>query len=128
MFGRDVERALGRVRTGVLYLASVLSAAFTQMAVMGLSTLPAGPIVGASGGVFGLLLAYAVLFPRRMILLLIPPIPMPAWLFATVYALVELTLGISGSHSGIAHFAHLGGMAGSGVLLWRWLRGRAGGH
>lgn len=124
MFGRDVERALGRARTGALYLASVLSAAFTQMAVVGLFTFPAGPIVGASGGVFGLLLAYAVLFPRRMILLLIPPIPMPAWLFATVYALVELTLGVSGSHSGVAHFAHLGGMAGSGVLLWRWFRGR----
>ncbi|CAH0447644.1 Rhomboid protease GlpG [Ralstonia syzygii subsp. syzygii] len=124
MFGRDVERALGRARTGALYLASVLSAAFTQMAVVGFFTFPAGPIVGASGGVFGLLLAYAVLFPRRMILLLIPPIPMPAWLFATVYALVELTLGVSGSHSGVAHFAHLGGMAGSGVLLWRCFRGR----
>ncbi|WP_231409542.1 rhomboid family intramembrane serine protease [Ralstonia solanacearum] len=125
MFGRDVERTLGGVRTGVLYVASVLSAAFTQIAVMGLSTVPAVPIVGASGGVFGLLLAYAVLFPRRMILLLFPPIPMPAWLFATVYALIELTLGLSGRAANIAHFAHLGGMAGSGVLLWRWLRRRA---
>jgi membrane associated rhomboid family serine protease len=88
-----------------------------------LSILPAGPVIGASGGVFGLLLAYAVLFPNRIIVPLIPPIPMPAWVFATLYAIVELTLGVSGTEVNVAHFAHLGGMAGSGVLLWHWLHG-----
>ena len=48
---------------------------------------------------------------------------MPAWVFATLYAIVELTLDVSGTEVNVAHFAHLGGMAGSGVLLWHWLHG-----
>jgi membrane associated rhomboid family serine protease len=80
--------------------------------------------VGASGGLFGLLLGYAMLFPRRTIVLLIPPIPMPAWLFAVLYGVLELVLGISGAQSGVAHFAHLGGMAG-GWLMLRYWRGQA---
>lgn len=123
MFGRDVERTVGTRRLWLLYLASILSAAFTQIACTALGVLAAGPVVGASGGVFGLLLAYAVLFPNRTIVPLIPPIPMPAWAFATLYAIVELTLGVSGTARNVAHFAHLGGMAGSGLLLWHWLRG-----
>ena len=123
MFGRDVERTVGTPRAWLLYVSSILSAAFAQIAFTALSVLPAGPVIGASGGVFGLLLAYAVLFPNRMIVPLIPPIPMPAWVFATLYAIVELTLGVSGTEVDVAHFAHLGGMAGSGVLLWHWLHG-----
>ncbi|WP_296225672.1 rhomboid family intramembrane serine protease [Ralstonia sp. UBA689] len=125
MFGRDIERTLGGRRAWLLYMASILSAAFAQIACTVLGILPAGPVIGASGGVFGLLLAYAVLFPNRTIVLLIPPIPMPAWLFATLYAIIELTLGASGAQSNVAHFAHLGGMAGSGLLLWHWLHGAA---
>lgn len=121
MFGRDVERTVGTPRTWLLYLSSILTAAFAQIALTALSVLPAGPVIGASGGVFGLLLAYAVLFPNRTIVPLIPPIPMPAWVFATLYAVAELTLGVSGTESNVAHFAHLGGMAGSGLLLWHWL-------
>ncbi|CAJ0800050.1 Rhomboid protease GlpG [Ralstonia psammae] len=121
MFGRDVERTVGTPRTWLLYLSSILTAAFAQIALTALSVLPAGPVIGASGGVFGLLLAYAVLFPNRTIVPLIPPIPMPAWVFATLYAVVELTLGVSGTESNVAHFAHLGGMVGSGLLLWHWL-------
>ena len=123
MFGREVERAVGTRRTWLLYVSSILSAAFAQIACTVLGVLPAGPVIGASGGVFGLLLAYAVLFPNRTIILLIPPIPMPAWVFATLYAVIELTLGVSGTERDVAHFAHLGGMAGSGLLLWHWLRG-----
>lgn len=121
MFGRDVEHTLGAMRTWLLYLSSILSAAFAQIVCTILGILPAGPVIGASGGVFGLLLAYAVLFPNRTIVPLIPPIPMPAWVFATLYAVVELTLGVSEMQSNVAHFAHLGGMAGSGLLLRRWL-------
>ncbi|MCO5398862.1 rhomboid family intramembrane serine protease [Ralstonia soli] len=125
MFGRDVERTVGARRTWLLYLSSILSAALAQVICTGLGVLPSGPVIGASGGVFGLLLAYAVLFPNRTIVPLIPPIPMPAWVFATLYAVIELTLGVSGTESDVAHFAHLGGMAGSGLLLWHWLRGTA---
>jgi membrane associated rhomboid family serine protease len=87
---------------------------------------PPGATIGASGGVFGLLLAYAMLFPKRKVVPLIPPIPMPAWLFAALYAGVELFLGVTGTLSGIAHFAHLGGMVGSALVIaqWRYARGR----
>ena len=66
---------------------------------------------------FGLLLAYALLFPHRKVVPLIPPIPMPAWLFAILYAGAELVFGVTGRLSGIAHFAHLGGMVGSALVV-----------
>jgi membrane associated rhomboid family serine protease len=121
MFGRDVERVLGSFRYLRLYLASVVSAGLTQLAVV--SFPPSGnayPTIGASGGVFGVLLAFAMLFPRRIVTLLFPPIPMPAWLFVGVYGLIELTNGVIGTEAGVAHFAHLGGMLGAYLLLRRW--------
>jgi len=121
MFGRDCEHALGARRYLMLYVAAVLSAAIVQLAVAAISR-SAYPTVGASGGVFGVLLAYAVLFPTRRIVLLFPPIPMPAWLFVTIYGLIELTNGVLGTNAGVAHFAHLGGMLGAGLVLWRWYR------
>ena len=81
------------------------------------------PTVGASGGIFGLLLAFAMYFPRQTIVLLIPPIPMPAWLFVTLYGALELFLGVTGEQAGVAHFAHLGGMVGAWLLIRYW-RGR----
>ncbi|ALK99604.1 peptidase [Massilia sp. WF1] len=118
MFGRDVEALLGRAAMFRLYFASVLGAALTQLLVAAASDVPSATL-GASGGVFGVLLAYAVSFPRRIIVLLFPPIPMPAWLFVSLYAGLELTLGVMGSDAGVAHFAHLGGMAGAFVVLRR---------
>jgi membrane associated rhomboid family serine protease len=59
--------------------------------------------------------------------LLIPPIPLPAWLFALLYGGIELMLGVTGSQAGVAHFAHLGGMIG-GYLVIRWRRGRGRGR
>lgn len=119
MFGREVERALGSWRFAQLYTASLLSAAFTQLAVV--SALPDPvPTVGASGAVFGLLMAFAMLFPRRIIVLLLPPIPMPAWLFVMLYAAFELYSGVTGTFSGIAHFAHLGGLVGAYLMMRHW--------
>ena len=77
----------------------------------------AAPSIGASGGVFGLLLAFAMLFPQRQIVLLFPPIPMPAWVFALGYAVLELALGVTGTEAGVAHFAHLGGMLGAYLYI-----------
>ena len=74
------------------------------------------------GGVFGLLLAYAIYFPRSRVMLLFPPIPMPARAFVVIYAVLELYLGVTGSQEGVAHFAHLGGMLG-GYLTLRYWRG-----
>jgi membrane associated rhomboid family serine protease len=122
MFGSDVERVWGRSRYLTFYFVCVVSAGLTQLLVMPMIGVYM-PTVGASGGVFGLLLAFAMLFPTRRIMLLFPPIPMPAWVFVTGYGLLELYYGVTGTSAGVAHFAHLGGMLG-GYLLIRYGRGR----
>ena len=124
MFGAEIERYVGPWRLLACYFASVITAALTQLIIPELLHTPPAPTIGASGGVFGLLLAYALLFPHRKVVPLIPPIPMPAWLFAMIYAGVELFLGVTGTLSGIAHFAHLGGMIGSALVVLRWRRAR----
>ncbi|HEX3912267.1 MAG TPA: rhomboid family intramembrane serine protease [Steroidobacteraceae bacterium] len=108
MFGAEIERYVGPRRLLACYFASVITAALSQLFI---------PILF---GVFGLLLAYAAMFPRRKVVPLIPPIPMPALLFATLYAAIELFLGVTGTLSGVAHFAHLGGMVGSALVLLQW--------
>jgi membrane associated rhomboid family serine protease len=124
MFGAEIERYVGPRRLATCYFASVVTAGLTQILVPPLLGATPAPTIGASGGVFGLLLAYALMFPNRKVVPLIPPIPMPAWLFATLYAGVELFLGVTGSLSGVAHFAHLGGMIGSGITVMQWRRAR----
>jgi membrane associated rhomboid family serine protease len=123
MFGSGVESYLGSQRFLGLYFASVISAAVTQLIVMSASG-DVAPTLGASGGVFGLLLAFGWLFPRSRVTLIFPPIPMPAWLFVTLYGLVELASGVFGTQVGVAHFAHLGGMVGAFILLQIWGRRR----
>jgi membrane associated rhomboid family serine protease len=124
MFGAEIERYVGPRRLATCYFASVVTAGLTQIIVPPMLGATPAPTIGASGGVFGLLLAYALMFPNRKVVPLIPPIPMPAWLFATLYAGVELFLGVTGSLSGVAHFAHLGGMIGSGLTVMQWRRAR----
>ncbi|MCH7898537.1 MAG: rhomboid family intramembrane serine protease, partial [Proteobacteria bacterium] len=77
------------------------------------------PTIGASGGVFGILLAYGMSFPNRTVMLMFPPIPMKAKYFVLFYGLLELYLGVSGSAPGVANFAHLGGML-FGFMLIRY--------
>jgi membrane associated rhomboid family serine protease len=120
MFGAEIERYVGPRRLLACYFASVVTAAIAQLVVLTVIGAPSGPTLGASGGVFGLLLAYAMMFPTRRVVLLIPPIPMPAWLFATIFACLELFFGVTGTLSGIAHFAHLGGMVGSALVVMQW--------
>ncbi|HUD26665.1 MAG TPA: rhomboid family intramembrane serine protease [Burkholderiaceae bacterium] len=122
MFGGDVERVWGRNRFLTYYFVCVLSAGLTQSLVNYL-TGSFVETIGASGGVFGLLLAFGMMYPRRMILLIFPPIPMPAWLFVTLYGVFELYAGVTGAMGDVAHFAHLGGMLG-GYLLIRYGRAR----
>jgi membrane associated rhomboid family serine protease len=120
MFGPDVERLLGSARFRVFYLVCVVGAGLTQIAAEAWLYHSGQPTVGASGGIFGLLLCYGLAYPQRRIILLFPPIPLPAWLFVTLYGLLELYMGVSGSGAGVAHFAHLGGMAAGYVLLRLW--------
>lgn len=123
MFGAELERYWGAGRFSSYLLASTLGASALQLGVVALTEAPYAT-VGASGGLFGLLLAFAMTFPNRTIVPLIPPIPMPAWLFVTLYGLLELYLGVTGTAEGVAHFAHLGGMAGGWLMMRYWGRRR----
>lgn len=116
MFGRELEALLGSKVFLQLYFASVLSAGILQVLV-GTFTGGIYPTVGASGGVFGLLLAYAMFFPNRVVMLLFPPVALPARMFVFLYAGIELMLGVTGTQAGVAHFAHLGGMIGAYLLI-----------
>ncbi|HTN92993.1 MAG TPA: rhomboid family intramembrane serine protease [Gallionella sp.] len=123
MFGRELEVLLGRKVFYQLYFASVVSAGILQVLV---TTMTGGmyPTVGASGGVFGILLAYAMFFPNRVIMLLLPPVALPARAFVFLYAAIELFLGVTGTQAGVAHFAHLGGMIGAYLVIRHRSRGR----
>lgn len=119
MFGRALEYFWGSRRFTVFYLACVIAAAATQLLTASLAGSTEATL-GASGGVFGLLLAFAMYFPRQRITLLFPPIPMPAWLFVTLYGVLELVLGVTNTQAGVAHFAHLGGMLGGALVILYW--------
>ena len=123
MFGGELERVWGPKRFAAFYTVSVLVAALTQLAVTAWLDQTA-PTVGASGGLFGLLIGFAMVFPERRVVLLIPPIPLPAPMFVLLYGAIELFFGVTGSVSGVAHFAHLGGLLG-GWLTIRYWRGQA---
>ena len=126
MFGAPLEHTWGPRRFLTFYLVCVVGAAVCQL-IVGAWTLSQGgeayPTVGASGGIFGLLLAYGMLFPQQRVMLLIPPIPMKARTLVIVYGVIELLMGVTNTMPGVAHFAHLGGML-FGWLLIRYWRGQ----
>jgi membrane associated rhomboid family serine protease len=124
MFGSPLEMFWGGRRYSFYYFACILTAAATELLVMN-TTQGEGPVVGASGGVFGLLLAFAWFFPKQRLFIIPIPLPLPAWLFVTIYGVAELFFGVTGFQPGVAHFAHLGGMLGGAlsILYWR-ARGR----
>jgi membrane associated rhomboid family serine protease len=122
MFGRDIELHMGSRRFLTYYFVCVAGAGVVQLIV---AALQGGlyPTVGASGGVFGILLAYGMTFPNRIVVPLFPPIPMRAITFVILFGLLELYLGFSGNAPGVANFAHLGGML-FGFLMLRYWRKR----
>jgi len=122
MFGSDVERLFGSRFFTAYYFVSVLAAAICHLVVTTWMGAEPVPTVGASGGIYGVLLAYGLYFPHRRVMLLFPPIPMSARMLVLVYAVLELVLGVTGTAAGVAHFAHLGGMLG-GYLMIRYRRG-----
>jgi membrane associated rhomboid family serine protease len=119
-FGSIVERALGSRRFLGLYFASVLTSGLVQLLVVSASAGPPVPTVGASGGVFGVLLAFGMLFPQMRVMLIFPPIPMKAWFMVIAYGTIELVSGVTGTMQGVAHFAHLGGMLGALLMMLVW--------
>ncbi len=119
MFGRTLEQVMGQKRFLTYYMVCGIFAGLIQLAVSA-ATHSMAPTVGASGSIFGLLLAFGVMFPNTVIMLLIPPIPIKAKWFVIIYGVIELFLGVSGRQIGVAHFAHLGGMIGGYLLLMYW--------
>lgn len=128
MFGRTLEYELGSKRFLTYYMVCGVGAGVLQLLVgwleyrygnVGMMALMV-PTVGASGAVFGLLLAFGVMHPNAVIMLLIPPMPMKAKWFVVVYGVIELFFGISGRMDGVAHFAHVGGMLWGFLLLYYW--------
>lgn len=144
MFGRIIEQLLGKWRFLTFYVVCGLSAALAQEVVWyvrmddtlaqvmfanGIDGLTHDQLmqvyerfitIGASGSVFGLLLAFAVLLPNQPIFLFFIPVPIKAKYFVAVYALIELYSGVSPQMDNVAHFAHLGGMIGGALMLWQW--------
>ena len=138
MFGRQLEYELGSQRFFTYYMVCGVGAALLQLGVGYAEyehALAAGgmqsamqllyvPTVGASGAVFGLLLAFGVLHPNNVIMLMFPPVALKAKWFVLIYGLLELFFGLSGYQSGVAHFAHLGGMLWGLALLFWWRKQR----
>jgi membrane associated rhomboid family serine protease len=79
-----------------------------------------GGVVGASGAVFGILLAFGMLFPNTELMLLFPPIPIKAKIFVVLYGAFELFMGLQDANDNVAHFAHLGGMLFGYIMLKIW--------
>src|SRR5699024_4798993 len=121
MFGGAIEHLFGRREFLIYYFVCLIVAGIChELVVYFFFPGQFYPTIGASGGIFGLLLAYGMMFPHERIMLLIPPIPMPAWVFVTGYGALELILGLIGAQGDVAHFAHLGGMLGGFLLIEYW--------
>ena len=119
MFGRTLEYELGSKRFLIYYMVCGVGAALIQLATAYLTGEMPIQLVGASGAVMGLLLAFGVMHPNAVIMLLIPPIPMKAKWFVVIYGVIALFLGWTGFGGNVAHFAHVGGML-WGLLRWQW--------
>jgi membrane associated rhomboid family serine protease len=124
LFGTRMERVWGSPAFGQYYFVCVLGAGLVQMciATLGAANGTVYPTVGASGGIFGVLLAFGLTFPNERLMLLFPPVVLRAKWFVLIYGLIELGAGITGTAAGVAHFAHLGGMLFGYLLLRYWRR------
>lgn len=124
MFGASLESAWGGRRFLAAYLVCGIGAGIVQLLAgwVGSTYLGADQVVtvGASGAVFGLVAAVGLQFPRWRVMLLFPPVPMRAATLAILLVLLELLLAVSGVQDGVAHYAHLGGLACGAMLAWRW--------
>ena len=120
LFGARLENEWGSKAFALFYFVCVVGAGLVQLVVVSSASGPAYPTLGASGGVFGLLLAFGMMFPNERLMLIFPPIILKAKWFVLIYGAIELWAGVSGTQAGVAHFAHLGGMFFGLVLLFYW--------
>ncbi|NKI35844.1 rhomboid family intramembrane serine protease [Wenzhouxiangella sp. XN79A] len=121
MFGLPIEQAWGTRRFVIFYLVCIIGAGLVQLLTAAISG-DIYPTIGASGGVFGLLLAFGMMYPNQRIMLLIPPVPIKAKWFVIGYGALTLFFGVTGTMAGVAHFAHLGGMLFGLALILYWGR------
>jgi membrane associated rhomboid family serine protease len=119
MFGLPVEKIWGSRKFVEYYLICVLGAGLVQLVVQYISG-NVYPTIGASGAVFGLLLAYGVMWPNAKLFLIFFPVPIKAKWFVIIYGAAELIFGVTGAMPQVAHYAHLGGLFFGAGLLWRW--------
>ncbi len=124
MFGRQLEWDLGSKRFLSYYLLTGIGAGALNLLVMSL-TGDYGITIGASGAVYGILLAFGVLHPNVPLYLFFLPIPIKAKWFVIGYGALELLQGLA-SNDNVAHFAHLGGMIFGLALLLIWKKVRLG--
>jgi len=122
MFGTALEQFWGSRPFARFYFICLIGAGVIQLVVatMAADSGSIYPTVGASGAVFGILLGFAMMFPEQRLMLLFPPIPIKAKYFVVLYGAFELYAGVTGSMSGVAHFAHLGGMAFGFLVITYW--------
>lgn len=140
IFGCVLERVWGSQKFLFYYFVTGLGAALLHLGVMYLQlqgyiadanagdiyaaakiqALLSTPTVGASGAIYGLLLAYGMLFPNNVMQLIFPPVALKAKWFVLIFGALELVLGLSGRGSDVAHFAHLGGMIFGYFLIVYW--------
>jgi len=124
LFGTRMENVWGSRSFTFYYFVCVIGAGLVQLYVATEGAREGGvyPTVGASGGVFGLLLGFGLTFPNERLLLIFPPVALPAKWFVLLYGIIELWAGVTGTLAGVAHFAHLGGMLFGFLLLMYWRR------
>lgn len=140
IFGIALEQVWGSQKFFLYYLVTGLGAAALHLLVLyieasgyqnaalagnaiaaqNLEILKLTPTVGASGAVYGVLLAYGMLFPNNVLRLLFPPVALKAKWFVLIFGAIELWLGISNTGGNVAHFAHLGGMIFGYFLILYW--------
>ncbi len=120
MFGVQLENAWGSRRFAIFYFVCVVGAGLIQLST---SVGEGYYTVGASGGVYGILLAFGMMFPNNEIFLLFLPFPIKAKWFVLGLGVFALFSGLTGAASGTAHFAHLGGMV-FGFILMQYWRGK----
>lgn len=129
MFGNILEQLLGQRQFVIYYFVCGLGAAFTQEVAQYIQSMLTGiiydvSVVGASGAVYGILLAFGYLLPNERMFIFPLPIPIRAKFFVVGYAIIELTSALAQRGDGVAHCAHLGGMLFGFLLLRHWRKMR----
>jgi membrane associated rhomboid family serine protease len=119
LFGSRIEILWGSRIFAIYYFVCVIGAALMQLIVSSYGD-NHYPTIGASGGVFGVLLAFGVFYPHVKLLLIFPPILVQARTLVIIFVIVELLFGVTGTAPGVAHFAHLGGMLFGFLLIQYW--------